>query len=361
MSAPFERRPAARATRRGERLPSPRATLRAQRPWRDRPPHAGSAGARQLAGPERLGLRPCRSGGSRTTTPFTAPGAAASRLTTGARSAWRWRKPRHTCRISMMPRSIAGLRRSPRPSRLDPLETEILALALHYRLDQRVERLFDLLERVSWRSDAVAPGRRTDRAAAERANRRCRCAADAGREAASERPAASSARRGAGGAGAADGADPAEHAAGSGHLRPTARHDDDGAAALGCLRASWPRGGGGRRRPARGARTGRKAASTSCFTGRRARARPPSRQPSRHGSARVCAPSPKPTRTATNPSATNGLPACGWPSASRHRGTRCCCSTRRRTCSSAGAPCSTSRCRAPASSSIACWSAWRCR
>ena len=62
--------------------------------------------------------------------------------------------------------------------------------------------------------------------------------------------------------------------------------------------------------------------------GRRARVRPPSRQPSRHGSARVCAPSPKQMRAATNPSVTNGLPACGWHSASRHRRTRCCCSTR---------------------------------
>ena len=44
-----------------------------------------------------------------------------------------------------MRRPIAGSRRLPAPSRSIRWKREILALALHYRLDQRVERLFDAL------------------------------------------------------------------------------------------------------------------------------------------------------------------------------------------------------------------------
>lgn len=57
MTAPFGAAACSRATRRGERLSSPGATLCAQRLRRDRPPHAGSLRTRQLAKPERLGLR----------------------------------------------------------------------------------------------------------------------------------------------------------------------------------------------------------------------------------------------------------------------------------------------------------------
>ena len=79
---------------------------------------------------------------------------------------------------------------------LDPLEAEILALALHYQLDQRGREAVRFAERLSRQSNTVAPGRGANRSAAERVNRRCRCAASVRREAASERPAASSARRG---------------------------------------------------------------------------------------------------------------------------------------------------------------------
>ncbi len=130
---------------------------------------------------------------------------------------------------------------------LDQLETEILALALHYRLDQRVDRLFDLLSECRggqsrFHRDAALIGLLLN---APTADVDSRLMPEARLQASGS--AASPARRGTGGAGAADGADPAEHAAGSGHLQPVARHDDDEAAALGCFRASWARGGTGRR------------------------------------------------------------------------------------------------------------------
>ena len=246
---------------------------------------------------------------------------------------------------------------------LDPLEADILALALHYRLDQRVERLFDALSECRggpsrFHRDAALIALLLNAPTAEVDD-----AADAGREAAGERPAAvlsamaelevlerltSLIRR--------------DMLAGSRFLRPVARHDDDRASALGCLRASRPRGGGGRRRPARGARRAGERRQHPALraaghrqdlvrrnprgAGRRAAA--PGRR-SRRGRRRTQSP-----RAACRPAA--------GPAPRGIAATRCCCSTRRRTCSSAAArTLRRAACRTPACSSTACWSAWRCR
>ena len=149
MSAPFERRCAVArgAGRNGASLALHCARnvyaavdrrARKQGHWR-----AGSKRTRRGSA--------CRTRLFRTTaTGSVLHGAAASRSRIGARSARRWRKPRQACRIRRMRPSIAGLRRSPDVLDLDHWKADILALALHYRLDQRVERLFDTLERVSW-------------------------------------------------------------------------------------------------------------------------------------------------------------------------------------------------------------------
>jgi transitional endoplasmic reticulum ATPase len=66
---------------------------------------------------------------------------------------------------------------------------------------------------------------------------------------------------------------------------------------------------------------------------------------------------PKRTNRTVSRAVTIGLPDCGWPRGSRRLGIRYCCSTKRRTCSSVGASPWTSRCRRPASLFTVCWSA----
>ena len=98
---------------------------------------------------------------------------------------------------------------------LDPLETEILALALHYRLDQRVERLFDRL------SDCRGGPIRFQRDAAlialllQASTAAVAFAAGTGCKAAGERAAACGAGWGIAGVGAAHVADAAGHTAGA--------------------------------------------------------------------------------------------------------------------------------------------------
>ena len=102
--------------------------------------------------------------------------AAASRCRTGARSARRWRKPKQACRTGgCSDRSLA--RGDCRDLALDPLEADILGFALHYKLDKRVERLFDTLSECRGGTEPVPPGRCTDRAVAASAHRGGRVAA----------------------------------------------------------------------------------------------------------------------------------------------------------------------------------------
>ena len=74
---------------------------------------------------------------------FIGPGGGASRSRTGTRSARRLMKRRRVCRADRMRPSPGGLRRFPGLSRSVRWKLRSLALALTYRLDQRLERLFD--------------------------------------------------------------------------------------------------------------------------------------------------------------------------------------------------------------------------
>ncbi len=161
MSAPFERR------RRLRRAARPRSGTRLALDCA-RNVHAavdrrmpGSRRAGRLAGAERRRVRPAGRGRSRRRGRASAGrGAVASASRTGARSTRRWNGRRRNCPDGR-DRRLALLDRGDRRDALDldPPGGAHPALALHYKLDQRVERLFDAMSEcrggVTQRSSAM--------------------------------------------------------------------------------------------------------------------------------------------------------------------------------------------------------------
>ena len=243
---------------------------------------------------------------------------------------------------------------------LDPLEAEILSLALHYRLEKRVERLFDCLSECrgdpqQFRRDSQLIALLLNAPVAEVDSR----LAPGAQLQTSGLLTSSGALRGAlEGAGASGmvfccaGTFRRKRICMTSFSAPRPLNRCPGVRSrISVVRPILPPPFCARLSPTR------KVASISCSMGHQAPAKHPSRQLSRRGSVRVYARSPKPMTAMANLLATTGFPACGWHRDWPYREIRFCCSTRPKTCSSAGASRLTNPYRVHAFLSTVCWSA----